>query len=286
MKSRVPAAAIAAVLLGSALAAPAAQADPSTTIVISKIMTRGPAGGNDEFIELKNKSTASVAIGGWQLWGSNVDRLGSGRARDDHGGDESGRWRDLSPDEQPGQSDRWQPDLCGRASPTTAACSCARVPPRPRSSTPSAASLLTGRRRRSARAWAEPRARVPDGPTATTPSSARPAAPRTPTTTTRTSSARTPARRRAARRTPTASRRSPTSRRSAAPPTRSAWARPTSRSAASSRASTISTARTSTTSSAPTRASGSSRPRVTRARRPRARSSSPACGAMRPARQR
>src|SRR5688572_17170947 len=36
-------------------------------------MTRGPAGGNDEFIELKNKSTASVAIGGWQLWGSNAN---------------------------------------------------------------------------------------------------------------------------------------------------------------------------------------------------------------------
>jgi predicted extracellular nuclease len=59
-------------LLGLALAAPVAEADPSTTIVISKIMTRGPAGGNDEFIELKNKSTAPVAIGGWQLWGSNV----------------------------------------------------------------------------------------------------------------------------------------------------------------------------------------------------------------------
>ena len=35
-------------------------------------MTRGPAGGNDEVIELKNKSNAPVAIGGWQLWGTNV----------------------------------------------------------------------------------------------------------------------------------------------------------------------------------------------------------------------
>ena len=54
------------------LTAPAAHAEPSTTVVISKIMTRGPLGGNDEVIELKNKSAAPVAIGGWQLWGSNA----------------------------------------------------------------------------------------------------------------------------------------------------------------------------------------------------------------------
>ena len=42
---------------------------------------RGPAGGNDEFIEIKNISGAPVAIGGWQLWGSNSSRHGAERAR-------------------------------------------------------------------------------------------------------------------------------------------------------------------------------------------------------------
>ncbi len=87
MKMRLPAATVARRSARlAALAAPAAQADPSTTVVISKIMTRGPAGGNDEVIELKNKSTAPVAIGGWQLWGSNSDAATSrARARHDHG---------------------------------------------------------------------------------------------------------------------------------------------------------------------------------------------------------
>ena len=77
MKLRFPAATVALVLLGGALAAPAAHADPSTTVVISKIMTRGPAptGGNNEVIELKNKSTAPVAIGGWQVWGTNANGM-------------------------------------------------------------------------------------------------------------------------------------------------------------------------------------------------------------------
>ena len=42
----------------------------STTIVISEFRTRGPNGGNDEFIELHNLSNAPVDIGGWKIRGS------------------------------------------------------------------------------------------------------------------------------------------------------------------------------------------------------------------------
>jgi predicted extracellular nuclease len=47
----------------------AAQA-ASPNVVISEFRTRGPAGGNDEFIELYNRSTSPVPIGGWQILGS------------------------------------------------------------------------------------------------------------------------------------------------------------------------------------------------------------------------
>lgn len=43
----------------------------SSTIVISEFRTRGPSGGNDEFIELYNLSAANVNIGGWKVNGSN-----------------------------------------------------------------------------------------------------------------------------------------------------------------------------------------------------------------------
>lgn len=42
----------------------------SSTIVISEFRTRGPNGGNDEFVELFNLSTSPVNIGGWRLRGS------------------------------------------------------------------------------------------------------------------------------------------------------------------------------------------------------------------------
>ena len=42
----------------------------SSTIVISEFRTRGPNGGNDEFIELYNLSTSPVDIGGWRIRGS------------------------------------------------------------------------------------------------------------------------------------------------------------------------------------------------------------------------
>src|SRR5436190_9379805 len=43
----------------------------STSVVISEFRTRGPQGGNDEFVELYNVSSSPVAIGGWKINGSN-----------------------------------------------------------------------------------------------------------------------------------------------------------------------------------------------------------------------
>ena len=105
MKSRLPAAALAAVLLGGGARSAGRARRPSTTVVISKIMTRGPAGGNDEVIEIKNMSTAPVAIGGWQLWGSNA----SGSAQSARATITAGRrWPPgrLPAHEQPGHARR------------------------------------------------------------------------------------------------------------------------------------------------------------------------------------
>jgi predicted extracellular nuclease len=41
----------------------------SAQVVISEFRTRGPSGGNDEFVELRNTSAAPVVIGGWALQG-------------------------------------------------------------------------------------------------------------------------------------------------------------------------------------------------------------------------
>lgn len=43
----------------------------STTVVISEFRTRGAAGGNDEFLELYNKSDSPINIGGWKIKVSN-----------------------------------------------------------------------------------------------------------------------------------------------------------------------------------------------------------------------
>jgi uncharacterized protein len=59
-----------AVLASLLAAAPAAA--QSSTIVISEFRTRGPNGGNDEFIELRNRSAAPVDIGGYRVNGSNA----------------------------------------------------------------------------------------------------------------------------------------------------------------------------------------------------------------------
>ena len=55
--------------LGAVAAAPVYAA--STTVVISEFRTRGPSGGNDEFVELYNLSASQVNIGGWKINGSN-----------------------------------------------------------------------------------------------------------------------------------------------------------------------------------------------------------------------
>ena len=44
----------------------------STTIVISEFRTRGPAGGNDEFVEIHNVSSSPIDISGWKIRASNA----------------------------------------------------------------------------------------------------------------------------------------------------------------------------------------------------------------------
>src|ERR1051326_8091377 len=43
----------------------------SSTILISEFRTRGPAGGNDEFVEVYNATNAPIDIGGWKINASN-----------------------------------------------------------------------------------------------------------------------------------------------------------------------------------------------------------------------
>jgi len=51
------------------LAATVASAQAQAAVVITQFAVRGPAGGNDEFVEIRNTGTASVDIGGWALQG-------------------------------------------------------------------------------------------------------------------------------------------------------------------------------------------------------------------------
>ncbi len=51
------------------LAAPAKQS--AANVVISEFRLVGPAGGNDEFVEIYNPTNLTIPIGGWQLRGSN-----------------------------------------------------------------------------------------------------------------------------------------------------------------------------------------------------------------------
>jgi uncharacterized protein len=55
-------------VLASAVPA-VAQSAPPNEVVISEFRTRGPVGGNDEFVELRNRSAAPVDISGWRLQG-------------------------------------------------------------------------------------------------------------------------------------------------------------------------------------------------------------------------
>ena len=46
----------------------------ASPVLISEIRFRGPAGGNDEFVEIYNNSDAAVDISGWKLLGSAIRR--------------------------------------------------------------------------------------------------------------------------------------------------------------------------------------------------------------------
>jgi len=60
---------ITSALVAGALLAPATAASAASDIVISEFRTRGPVGGNDEFVEIRNKSASPVPIGGLALQG-------------------------------------------------------------------------------------------------------------------------------------------------------------------------------------------------------------------------
>jgi predicted extracellular nuclease len=79
VNTRLPVA-VSAALLALVLLAPSAFA-ASTTVVLSQVAFRGPTGGNDELIQLRNVSATAQDISGWQLEGSNVGGTSvSGRA--------------------------------------------------------------------------------------------------------------------------------------------------------------------------------------------------------------
>ena len=56
------------------------RAQSGTSVVISEFRTRGPAGGNDEFVELFNPTTSTVDISGWKIRGSNASGTVGDRA--------------------------------------------------------------------------------------------------------------------------------------------------------------------------------------------------------------
>lgn len=58
-------------LLAASITTPHVLRAISPNVVISEFRVRGPNGGNDEFVELYNKSAAAVNIGGWLIKGSN-----------------------------------------------------------------------------------------------------------------------------------------------------------------------------------------------------------------------
>jgi uncharacterized protein len=71
---------LASALVAGTLLVPISAAGASSDIVISEFRVRGPAGGNDEFIELRNTASTPVEIGGWQVNGSNASGATSTRA--------------------------------------------------------------------------------------------------------------------------------------------------------------------------------------------------------------
>lgn len=76
---RLPFAAAALAALGLAAALPAVASASASGVVISESRFGGAPGANDEFVELVNSSSGTVAIGGWRLQGC---AAGSGAASD------------------------------------------------------------------------------------------------------------------------------------------------------------------------------------------------------------
>src|SRR5688572_28458301 len=52
----------------------------STTLVIHEFRTRGPNGGFDEFLEIRNVSGGGINLSGWNVIGSNGNGLQEVRA--------------------------------------------------------------------------------------------------------------------------------------------------------------------------------------------------------------
>ena len=77
--------ALLAFLTGAAPAA--AQSAPPDGVVISEFRVRGPVGGNDEFVELRNTSAAPVEISGWRLEGCQQGSPGTPSTRATVGAD-------------------------------------------------------------------------------------------------------------------------------------------------------------------------------------------------------
>ena len=75
---------LALVALGAVVAVAAAQippSPPSTGIIISEFRFRGPAGASDEFVELRNSSTAPIEISGFRLQGCSSGTPGTATDR-------------------------------------------------------------------------------------------------------------------------------------------------------------------------------------------------------------
>ena len=47
-------------------------AQSGSGVVISEFRTRGPVGGNDEFVELFNSTAGRIDVSGWKIRGSNA----------------------------------------------------------------------------------------------------------------------------------------------------------------------------------------------------------------------
>jgi predicted extracellular nuclease len=65
---RIPGIVVIAAAAASWAAGPAA-AQVNSPVAIAEFRARGPAGGNDEYVEIRNRSAAPIAIAGWRLQG-------------------------------------------------------------------------------------------------------------------------------------------------------------------------------------------------------------------------